>query len=196
MSPVKFVSLEEFHARKLLPGESLSVFVHQLKRLLNQAMPTVDAGTKGQLLLHQFVTGLPSRVSKQLRAVGEINDLDKVLERAKLLLTMDEQEKTAAIKTTERLLEMEVLQQQVSVLSEQVAALTSRLPRGDLLHCADATTVASQGTFSAIAQSSGDAIPADGRDTQLESVGRETREGRSTWARDVLGDSRPFQHGE
>ena len=130
MSPVKFVSLEEFHARKLLPGESLSVFVHQLKRLLNQAMPTVDAGTKGQLLLHQFVTGLPSRVSKQLRAVGEINDLDKVLERAKLLLTMDEQEQTAAIKTTERPLEMEVLQQQVSVLSEQVAALTSRLPRG------------------------------------------------------------------
>ena len=123
------MSLEEFHARKLLPGESLSVFVHQLKRLLHQAMPTVDAGTQMQLLLHQFVTGLPSRVSKQLWAVGEINNLDKVIEKAKLLLTMDEQESTAVIKTTERPLEVEALQQQVSVLSEQVAALTSWLPR-------------------------------------------------------------------
>lgn len=129
-SPVKFVSLEGVHAWKLLPGQSLSVFIHQLKQLLNQAMLTVDAGTQGQLLLHQFVTGLPNRVSKQLRAVGEVNDLDKVLQRAQLLLTMDEQEQTAVIKTTERLLEMEVLQQQVSVLSEQVAALTSQLPRG------------------------------------------------------------------
>ena len=123
------MSLEEFHTRKILPRESLSVFVHQLKRLLHQAMPTVNAGTQMQLLLHQFVTGLPSRVSKQLRAVGEINNLDKVLERAKLLLTMDEQESTAVIKTTERPLEVEAFQQQVSVLSEQVAALTSRLPR-------------------------------------------------------------------
>ena len=45
MAPVKFVSLEDFHARRLLPGESLSVFVHQLKQMLTQAMPTVNAET-------------------------------------------------------------------------------------------------------------------------------------------------------
>ena len=126
MSPMRFVSLEDFHARKLLPGEPLSVFAHQLRRILTQAMPTVDGATREQLLLHQFVTGLPSHVSKQLRAVGEINDLNKVMERAKLLLTIDEQEKVAAIKTTERPREMVALQEQVSLLSEQVAALTTR----------------------------------------------------------------------
>ena len=100
MSPVRFVSLEDFHARRLLPGESLSVFVHQLKRILIQAMPTVDVGTQEQLLLHQFVAGLPGHVSKQLRAVGEIDDLDKVIERAKLLLTIDKRENIVAIETT------------------------------------------------------------------------------------------------
>ena len=80
MAPVKFVSLEDFHARRLLPGESLSVFVHQLKQMLTQAMPTVNTETREQLLLHQVVTGLPSHVSKQLWAVGELNKLDKVLE--------------------------------------------------------------------------------------------------------------------
>ena len=130
MSPVRFVSLEDFHARRLLPGESLSVFVHQLKRILNQAMPTADVGTREQLLLHQFVAGLPGHVSKQLRAVGDIDDLDKVIERAKLLLTIDKRENIAAIETTETPREMEVLQQQVSLLSEQVAALTTRQQRG------------------------------------------------------------------
>ena len=127
MAPVKFVSLEDFHARRLLPGESLSVFVHQLKQMLTQAMPTVNAETREQLLLHQFVTGLPSHVGKQLRAVGELNKLDKVLKRAKLLLTLEEQERSAAIQTTNsRPHEMEALQEQITTLAEQVAALTTR----------------------------------------------------------------------
>ena len=92
--------------------------MHQLKRILIQAMQTADVGTREQLLLHQFVAGLPGHVSKQLRAVGEIDDLDKVIERAKLLLTIDKRENIAAIETTEMPREMEVLQQQVSLLSE------------------------------------------------------------------------------
>ena len=55
MAPVKFVSLEDFHARRLYPGESLSVLLHKLKRLLDQAMPEAEAATRTQLVLHHLV---------------------------------------------------------------------------------------------------------------------------------------------
>ena len=48
-------------------------------------MPDLGAQTCDQLLLHQFLTGLPAAVSGQLRATGEAHEMDKVLERAKLL---------------------------------------------------------------------------------------------------------------
>ena len=35
MSPVQFVSIDGFHRRKLLPSEPLSVFTHELKRLID-----------------------------------------------------------------------------------------------------------------------------------------------------------------
>ena len=128
MAPVKFVSLGDFHARRLHPGESLSVFLHELKRLLDQAMPEAEAATRTQLVLHQFITGLPVHVSKQLRATGEVSDLDKVLERAQLLLTIEKQEKSAAIEAKEEPSEVESLREQISALTEQVAALVTRCP--------------------------------------------------------------------
>ena len=63
MAPVKCVSLGDFHAKQLRPGESLSVFLHELKRLLDQAMPEAEATTRTQLVLHQFITGLPVHVN-------------------------------------------------------------------------------------------------------------------------------------
>ena len=57
-----------------------------LKQLLDQAMPGAEADTRTQLVLHQFITGLPAHVSKQLHTTGEVSDLDKVLDRAELLL--------------------------------------------------------------------------------------------------------------
>ena len=128
MAPVKFLSLGDFHARLLRPGESLSVFLHELKRLLDQAMPEAEAATRTQLVLHQFITGLPVHVSKQLRATGEVSDLDKVLERAQLLLTIEKQEKSAAIEAKEEPSEVEALREQISALTEQVSALVTRHP--------------------------------------------------------------------
>ena len=55
MGPVRFVSMDDFHHRRLLPGESLSVFSHELKRLIDQAMPTADPDT---LMLVPLVLGL------------------------------------------------------------------------------------------------------------------------------------------
>ena len=39
MAPVQFVSLDDFRARKLRPNKALSVFLHELRQILKQAMP-------------------------------------------------------------------------------------------------------------------------------------------------------------
>ena len=69
IAPMKFVTLEEFHQRKLHPGEALPLFIHDLKKLLDRAMPDVDATARGQLLLHQFQAGLPAAVSTKWYAI-------------------------------------------------------------------------------------------------------------------------------
>ena len=89
-------------------------------------MPEADAATRKQLLIHQFLTGLPTHVSRQLWAAGEIDDLNKVLGRAKLLLTIEEQGKTTAAVDTTIPAEVEALKEQISALTEQVAALVAR----------------------------------------------------------------------
>ena len=118
--PMQFVSLADFHKQMLLPGESLSMYVHQLKQLLNQAMPDIPTAAKEQLLLHQFLSGLPQEVSKQLRATGTATTLTDAVERAKLLMTIEHREVAATTKQPEFL----QLQQQLSDLSEQVAAMS------------------------------------------------------------------------
>ena len=64
--PMEFVSLDDFHKRSLLPGESLTLYVHQLKQLLTQAMPGIADAARDQLLLHQFLARLPQEVSKPM----------------------------------------------------------------------------------------------------------------------------------
>lgn len=75
MAPANFVLLGGFHKRTLRPEELLLVFAYELKRLLEQVLPTADASTSKQVLLHQFINGLLSSLSAQLRATGQINDL-------------------------------------------------------------------------------------------------------------------------
>ena len=53
-----------------------NVDIHKLKQLSKKVMPNADAATRKQLLLHQFVSGLPAHIGKQLRATGEVNDLE------------------------------------------------------------------------------------------------------------------------
>ena len=115
MGPVQFISMDDFYHCRLLLGKSLSVFIHELKRLMDRAMPDADAPTRKQLLIHQFLTGIPVEVSKQLRAAGEIEDLDR--QQAKLLMTLDCREKTTDT--------VEALKEQFTALTEQVGALTT-----------------------------------------------------------------------
>lgn len=57
LMPTEFVTLDHFHQRKLVPGESLSVFIHDLKKMLEHAMPKIDGETRNGLLLHQLMAG-------------------------------------------------------------------------------------------------------------------------------------------
>ena len=96
IKPMSFISLDDFHKCVLRPGEALSLYVHKLKQLLSQAMPDISAPTAEQLLLHQFLTGLPLEVSKQLRATGATTTLKIAVERAKIIMTVEQQAAVAA----------------------------------------------------------------------------------------------------
>ena len=79
--PMGFASLEEFHRSKLRSGEAISVFVHDLKKLLDMAIPGMNKEAKDPLLLCQFVAGLPEPIMKQLRASGEVKTIEAAVTR-------------------------------------------------------------------------------------------------------------------
>ena len=120
--PMAFSTLEEFHQRKLHPGEALSVFVHDLKTMLEHAMPDIDEASRTQLLLHQFLTGLPVSISRQLRATGDATDFNKAVERARLLMIIHEPEPISAAASVSSSVEVEQLKEKVIDLTHQVAA--------------------------------------------------------------------------
>ena len=80
MVPSNFVTMEEFRDMKLRPGEPQSMYLHDLRQLIDQAMPKLDSVLKEQLILYQFIAGLQS-----------------TLERAKLLLSLEAEQNVAAV---------------------------------------------------------------------------------------------------
>ena len=128
MTPEEFVSLDEFHLRKVRPGEALPLFLRDLKRLLDQAMPKLDATAREQLLLHQFVAGLPEPVSSKLRATGETKKLETTVERARLLMTLESNPTQPAAAIDSSRTEVEGLRDQIAELTQQVTALTAQQP--------------------------------------------------------------------
>ena len=80
-------------------------------------MPELEKNARDQLLLHQFLAGIPNAVSRQLRATGEIKTLNATVTRARLRMTM--------LPGVARLLgekpgEVDVLKEQIALLTEQV----------------------------------------------------------------------------
>ena len=57
-------------------------------------MPDIDTDARDQLLLHQFVTSLPTVVSEPLRALDDAKLLDKPVERARLSMAIKNNQKT------------------------------------------------------------------------------------------------------
>ena len=128
LNPEAFVTLEEFHKRKMRPDETPTLFAYRLKKLLERARIGVTREAKDKLVLHQFLSGLPPAISRQIRATGETRNLQTTVERARLLLSLEE-DQVAAVekKPTEVKVEEPVhkLVEQVAVLTKQVEALTS-----------------------------------------------------------------------
>ena len=137
LTPSGFSSLEAFHTRKLQPGEALSLFVQDLKQKLQHAMPDIGNAARNQLLLHQFLAGLPVKICKQLRAAGDVTSMETALERARLLMSLEaEQEQTsctAAVTSAPQEQQVQQLKEQVDELTAQVATLVHRakpMPQG------------------------------------------------------------------
>ena len=42
LMPTGFATLDQLHQWKLMPGESLSVLIHDMKKMLEHAMPKID----------------------------------------------------------------------------------------------------------------------------------------------------------
>ena len=132
MLPINFVSLDDFHHRKLRPGEAISVYVHDLRKLLSRTLPEVANDAKEPLLLQKGLAGIPEAIARQLRSLGEVTTLDKAMTRARLQITIDsEPVATIADKTpsflAEKPNETQLLREQITVLTEQVAALATKV---------------------------------------------------------------------
>lgn len=119
LNPDSFVALDEFHKRRLRPDETPTLYVFRLKKMLEKTGIEGDAVDK--MVLHQFLAGLPTHISRQLRALGETADLKKAVEKARLLIGM-EKEPVAATKKEEEGAIVE-LREQVAVLSKQIETL-------------------------------------------------------------------------
>ena len=133
MTPPEFVTLEEFHKRTLKLNEPLSLFTNDLKKLLEQAMPGIDDNAREQLLIHQFIAGLPEPIAMQIRATGDVKKLASTVEKARLLMTVSKHGQTAAI--TERTSEdVRKLEGQLASLTEQIAVLQTNCDR-PVLRC-------------------------------------------------------------
>ena len=120
--PMNFVSLDKFHRRMLQSGEAISLYVHKLRKLLTHALPNLEQAVRDPFLLHQFLVGIPEAISKQLRASGKVTMLNAAITQARLLMTIDS-DPVAVLKAKPD--EVELLREQVAVLTEQVAALST-----------------------------------------------------------------------
>ena len=96
-------------------------------------MPDVTGAAREQLLLHQFVAGLPASVSKQLRAAGDVTRIETAVERARLLMALEREHienhppmVAATSAPPEQHKQVQELKQQVEELTTQVATLVKQ----------------------------------------------------------------------
>ena len=67
-----FVSMDGFLKRRLRSGEALyrCMYLYELKRLLDQVMPGLDATARSPLLLHRFMEGDYNGCFKAVKSGG------------------------------------------------------------------------------------------------------------------------------
>jgi len=78
--------LLNFEQRSLHDGESPRSYLFELKRLLDLAMPNMDATAREQLLFHQFVNGMPVDISMAIRSSPGCSSAEAALARSMALM--------------------------------------------------------------------------------------------------------------
>ena len=80
------------------------------------------------MVLHQFLAGLPRNISWQLRAAGQTEDLQKTIERARLLIGIEKEPVASITEKDKSSTDPAVadLKEQVAALSKQVESLSSQ----------------------------------------------------------------------
>ena len=132
LRPSGFVAFAEFQARKLRPGETALLYVHELKRLLEDAMPNLDADSQDRILFQQLLAGLPDDCSRTLRAIPEIKTTADAVSRARLLMTVSHQASVPTVASVNagkdsQTAAIDTLQGHVMHLTEQMSSLVDRL---------------------------------------------------------------------
>ena len=130
LKPTEFSAFAEFQSRKLRPGETVHMYLHHLKRLLDAAMPELEEDSKNKILFQQFLAGVPEECSRVLRTNPDITTIDAAVTRAKLLLTVSVEKSAlsvAAVTDTDTCPEVRALQNSVQYLTEQMSTLMEKL---------------------------------------------------------------------
>ena len=109
------------HPQMLPWREKQFSLLFELKRLLDQAMTRLVKKAYN-IMIHQFLVGLPESMSQQLQVIGDTGNSDRLPEKAKIMITAMEQERVSAIAPKES--EDYQVKEQIAGLTEQVAALT------------------------------------------------------------------------
>ena len=132
LRPSGFVAFAEFQARKLRPGETALLYVHELKRLLEDAMPNLDADSQDRILFQQLLAGLPNDCSRALRAIPEKKKTTAdAVSRARLLMTVSYQASVPTVASVNagkdsQTVAIDTLQGHVRHLTEQMSSLVDR----------------------------------------------------------------------
>ena len=129
LRPSGFVAFAEFQAR---PGETALLYVHELKRLLEDAIPNLDADSQDRILFQQLLAGLPEDCSRALRAIPEIKTTADAVSRARLLMTVSHQASVPTVASVNagkdsQTAAIGTLQGHVRHLTKQLSSLVDRL---------------------------------------------------------------------
>ena len=96
--------------------------MHELKRLLEWAMPKVEKVVCDKLLLHQFLTSLPDAVIRQIRKGNRWGQtLDAAVKCSWLLIALGDYVQMAEV-MPEMTNKLEQQNKQVEILTEMVVA--------------------------------------------------------------------------
>ena len=88
LSPQAFVSLGGFHSGGFTLA-SLTLSMCMREEAFESSNARDSWWAQNQLLLHQFLSGIPEDISKPIRAASKVKSLEQAVVKARLLMAVD-----------------------------------------------------------------------------------------------------------